>query len=55
MFEVSFLHEIKDILSVEGNPVVDEDLVVQLLIQWQDLLNPNPLRPRLDEIDVLVD
>lgn len=55
VFKVGFLHEIEDVLSVEGNPVVDEDLVVQLLVQWQDLLNPNPFRPRLDKIDVLVE
>lgn len=55
MFEISFLHEIKDVLSVEGYPVVDEDFVVKLFVQGQNLLDFDPLGPRLEEIDVLID
>lgn len=45
MFEVRFLHKVKDILSVEGDPMIDEDLVVELLVQRQYLLNLDPFCP----------
>lgn len=45
MFEVGLLHEIKDVLSIEGYPVIDENFVLKLFVQGQDLLDLDPLSP----------
>ena len=55
MFEVCFLHKVKDIFSVEGNSMIDENLVVELFVQRQYLLNLDPFCPRLNEVDVFID
>jgi hypothetical protein len=55
VLEVSFFHQVQDVLSVKGYFMDYLNFSKKLLIEGEYLLDPHALRPKLQKVDVPVD
>jgi hypothetical protein len=55
MLEVSFFHQVQNVLSVEGYSMDYLNFGMKQVIEREYLLDPDTVRPKFQKVDVSID